>query len=65
MISTDKNFIIPASMMKNLFILDIRPNSRKKILFYNDLGEDEIELNNLEYFIISRNRIHTYWSFIK
>ena len=44
-------------MMKNLFILDIRPNSRKKILFYNDLGEDEIELNNLEYFIISRNRI--------
>ena len=64
-IRTDKNFIIPASMMKNLFILDIRPNSRKKILFYNDLGEDEIELNNLEYFIISRNRIHTYWSFIK
>ena len=58
-ISIENNFIIPASMMKNLVVLDIRPFSRKKILFYNDIGEEEMELNNLESFVISRNRIYT------
>lgn len=58
-ISTDNNFIIPASMMENLIDLDIRPVTWSKVLFYNDIGKEEIELNKLERFIISRNRVVT------
>ena len=58
-ISTDNNFIIPASMMENLIDLDIRPVTWSKVLFYNDVGKEEIELNKLERFIISRNRVVT------
>ena len=58
-ISTDNNFIIPASMMENLIVLDIRPVTWGKVLFYNDIGKEEIELNKLERFIISRNRVVT------
>jgi len=58
-ISTDNNFIIPASMMENLIALDIRPVTWSKVLFYNDIGKEEIELNKLERFIISQNRVVT------
>ena len=58
-ISTDNNFIIPASMMENLIILDIRPVTWSKVLFYNDIGKEEIVLNKLERFIISQNRVVT------
>ena len=58
-ISTDNNFIIPASMMENLINLDIRPVLRSKVLFYNDIGKEEIVLNKLERLFISRNRVVT------
>ena len=58
-ISTDNNFIIPASMMEKLIDLDIRPVTRSKVLFYNDTGKEEIVLNKLERFYVSRNRVVT------
>ena len=45
--------------MENLIVLDIRPVTWSKVLFYNDIGKEEIVLENLERFIISRNRVVT------
>ena len=45
--------------MENLIALDIRPVTWSKVLFYNDIGKEEIELNKLERFIISQNRVVT------
>jgi hypothetical protein len=58
-ISTDNNFIIPASMMENLIDLEIRPVLWSKVLFYNDIEKEEIVLNKLERLFISRNRVVT------
>ena len=58
-ISADNNFIVPASMMENLIYFEIRPVTRSKVLFYNDTGKEEIVLNKLERFYISRNRVIT------
>ena len=58
-ISADNNFIIPASMMENLIDLDITPVLRSKVLFYNDIGKEEIVLNKLERFSIRQNRVAT------
>ena len=47
-IAINQKFLIPVSMLTNLNNLTIRMLSDEELLFYNDIIDTEIELNNLE-----------------
>ena len=47
-IAINPKFLIPVSMLTNLNNLTIRMLSDEELLFYNDIIDTEIELNNLE-----------------
>ena len=47
-IAINPKFLVPVSMLTNLNNLTIRMLSDEELLFYNDIIDTEIELNNLE-----------------
>ena len=51
---TDTNYILPASILKNLEEINIILYSQNKILFYNDINEEELNLTSLKNFYINR-----------